>query len=422
MTKDDHKIRLLIVDDNPATLDNLTKMLYFEHEVEIVGTASSGKDAIDIAKELLPDVVLMDINMPEMDGIQTTEEMRSQIPGQAVVIMSVQSELEYVRRAMVAGASDFLAKPFTSDELVNSLRKVYEREGKKPRFPVASSIVTSTTAASAEQSRRGKVIAVFSPKGGVGRTTVAVNLATTIRQETNQRVAIADFSMVFGDVGVLLNVEGKTVVDLVSFVNDLEPQILDDIMVHHSSGLRVLLAPPRPEMAELVTAEHITKIIAKMRDAFDFIVVDTLPTFQEVMLAVLDAADEIVVLATLELHVLKNIKLFLETAEALGYNAKKITMVVNRASSRTGISVKDMEDNINHKVKVCIANDWKLASFSANRGVPFVLSNRESDIAKSILDLARLVALNEIKPASEPAAVNEVRGRRLAIRLMPFGR
>ena len=125
------QIRVLIVDDILETRDHLTKLLSFETDIEVVGAAASGREALEMAARLTPDVVLMDINMPDMDGIAATERLAAEVPSAAVVMMSVQGEADYLRRSMLAGAREFLVKPFSSDELTSSIRQVYTREREK---------------------------------------------------------------------------------------------------------------------------------------------------------------------------------------------------------------------------------------------------------------------------------------------------
>src|SRR5215831_5683239 len=162
------QIRVLIVDDIPETRDHLTKLLGFESDIEVVGSAASGTEAISMASQMLPDVVLMDINMPDMDGIAATERLSTQVPTAAVVMMSVQGEADYLRRSMLAGAREFLVKPFSSDELSASIRQVYVREREKAVRLVApaTNAVVPTAPSRNGHSRRGMVVAFFSPKGG----------------------------------------------------------------------------------------------------------------------------------------------------------------------------------------------------------------------------------------------------------------
>ncbi|MBI2865003.1 MAG: response regulator [Chloroflexi bacterium] len=391
-------IRVLIVDDNLDTRENLRKMLYFEEDIEVVDTAAGGLEGIEKAKELTPHVVLLDINMPGVDGIRAAERLRAEAPASAVIMMSVQGEQEYLRRAMVAGASDYLIKPFSTDDLVGSIHMVHERDGHRYRTLVAPTAPTPTGAASAATVpvERAKVIAIFSPKGGAGTTTVAVNLACALKLQTGRRVALLDCSLIFGDVAVMLNLISKnSLADLTAVGGDLDVDLIQDVMVDHASGVKVLLAPPRPEMGETVTAEHLGTILAKLRSLFDYIVVDTMHSFQDVMLSILDVADKIVVLTTPEVTALKNIKLLLETIEVLGYHPSKLALVVNRVDSHGGINIGEIEANVKHKVTSGIVNDWKLATFAVNRGVPFIISSKESPLAKDVLSLASIIAESE---------------------------
>src|SRR5205814_6764889 len=210
-------IRVLIVDDIPETRDHLTKLLGFEADIEVIGAASSGGEALDLATRLQPDVVLMDINMPDMDGISATERLSSQVPTASVVMMSVQGEADYLRRSMLAGAREFLVKPFSSDELTASIRQVSSRErDKQSRFGVPALVSTAARGDSGDGHGEGRIVAVFSPKGGVGRTTLAVNVAVAAAKELGQKVVLMDGSLQFGDVGVLLNLnpKGKSIADL----------------------------------------------------------------------------------------------------------------------------------------------------------------------------------------------------------------
>ena len=173
------QIRVLIVDDIPETRDHLTKLLGFEGDMTVVGAASSGREAIALASSLHPDVVLMDINMPEMDGITATEQLSTTVPTAAVVMMSVQGEADYLRRSMLAGAREFLVKPFSSDELSASIRQVYARERDKVTRLVVPTQAAAPVNGSRPHGKRGQIVAFFSPKGGVGRTTMAVNVAVS---------------------------------------------------------------------------------------------------------------------------------------------------------------------------------------------------------------------------------------------------
>jgi pilus assembly protein CpaE len=392
------QIRVLVVDDIPETRDHLTKLLGFESDIDVVGSAASGREALEMAARLTPDVILMDINMPDMDGIAATEQLSSAVPGAAVVMMSVQGEADYLRRSMLAGAREFLVKPFSSDELTASIRQVNARERDK-----ASRIAITTQAAAAASGATGKrtgeagepglIVAVFSPKGGVGRTTVAVNLAVAAATELGKKVVIMDGSFQFGDVGVLLNLnpKSKSIADLIPELDAGELDSIDTFLIDHSAGIRVLLAPPSPETAEMITAAGVKKVLETLRRDHDLVVVDCTSYFNDTTLAILDAADVILTMLSLEITSIKNMRLFLEVAEQLGYEAGKVRLVLNRAESALGIRVADVEHSIGRKVDETIVSDGRSVVYALNRGVPFFLSNREAQVSQDILRLARSV-------------------------------
>ena len=397
------KIRVLIVDDIPETRDHLTKLLGFEGDIEVVGAAASGAQAISLAKELTPDVVLMDINMPDMDGITATERMAAEAPDAAVVMMSVQGEADYLRRSMLAGAREFLVKPFSSDELTASIRQVHAREVEKQSRRAATPVMAPAgdgTAAPGGGDRDGRIVAIFSPKGGVGRTTIAVNMAVAAATELGKSVVLMDGSFQFGDVGVLLNLnpKNKSIADLVPELEAGEAESLDTFVINHSTGVRVLLAPPSPEMAELITPTAVKRVLDALRRQHDLVIVDCTSWFNETTLSILDAADVVLTVLSLEITSIKNMRLFLEVAEQLGYERGKVKLVLNRADSSLGIRVTDVENSIGRKVDHTIVSDGRSVVYALNRGVPFFLSNREAQVSQDILRLASTVA-GEREPA-----------------------
>src|SRR5258706_13516552 len=401
------QIRVLIVDDIPETRDHLTKLLGFESDIEVVGSAASGSESLTMAGEMLPDVVLMDINMPDMDGIAATEKLSAQVPTASVVMMSVQGEADYLRRSMLAGAREFLVKPFSSDELTASIRQVYTRERDKQSRMSAMPVMSGTPGGPASKAddggHDGQVVAIFSPKGGVGRTTVAVNMAVAAATELGKSVVLMDGSFQFGDVGVLLNLnpKNKSIADLVPELEAGELESIDTFVINHSAGIRVLLAPPSPEMAELITPSGVKRVLEALRKNHDLVVVDCTSWFNETTLAILDAADVVLTMLSLEITSIKNMRLFLEVADQLGYEADKIKLVLNRADSSLGIRVADVESSIGRKVDHTIVSDGRSVVYALNRGVPFFLSNRQAQVSQDILRLAQSVAGERVFSASD---------------------
>ncbi|HWH37231.1 MAG TPA: response regulator [Candidatus Limnocylindrales bacterium] len=384
------RIRVVIVDDIPETREHLTKLLGFEPDMEVVGSAGSGAEALEMADALRPNALLLDINMPEMDGIATAERLVSRAPTTAVIMMSVQGEADYLRRAMLAGAREFLVKPFSSDELVASIRQVVSREREK----------LSRVALSAESSERaepdtrsGRMITLFAAKGGVGRTTLAVNLAAAA-MSLGQRVVLVDGSLQFGDIGMMLNLDpkNKSIVDVARAAAAGEPDPLEGALVRHSTGLDVLMAPPSPEMAELVTSQEVERVASALRKTHDLIVVDAWPWLHDTTLAFLDQSDVILAMLTLEITSIKNCRQFLAVVDQLGYERDKVELLLNRSDAAYGIRAQDVERSIGRHIEHSIVSDGRTVVTSLNRGQPFVLAAPQAKVSQDVMKVARALA------------------------------
>ncbi len=396
------KIRVMIVDDIVDTRDQLEKLLFFEKDIEVVAKASNGREAIALARQHRPQVILMDINMPDMDGIAATEAILTQDPTIQVIIMSVQGETDYIRRAMLAGAREFLIKPISADDLYRSIRHVARLAATRPVIPVMG---VGVQTASGPSGVDGEIFAVFSPKGGVGVSSIAANLAVAIRQLTNKKVALVDGNVLFGDLSVLLNLRpDKTILDLASRIEGLDRDLLNDVMATHPTQIRVLLAPPDPQRGELVTADQIRTILEALRQEFHYVIVDTPASFQDRSLAALDLAQRVITLMTLEMHCIRNVKLFLEVADLLGYPADKVMLVLNKATNRTGIRAEDVEKHLQRKLALQIGDAAQEMTLAINQGTPLILAKPNHQVSKDIMNLAReLVA----KSSKEVAASKE---------------
>lgn len=259
---------------------------------------------------------------------------------------------------------------------------------------------------------RGKVVTVFSTKGGIGKTTIATNLAVALAEKTGTQVGIVDADLQFGDVALFLNlVPRATIADLVRDIDNLDAHVLEGYLAQFRNSVKLLPAPVRPEQAETVTAGHLSTILKTMRSSFNYTIIDTAPTFSDSMLAVLDASDIILVVAALDLPTIKNVKLCLEIMESLNYGQDKVKVVLNRADTDADINLGDVEASLRYKFSAAIPSDGKIVVASVNKGVPFVVSHPAAPVAHSLFELARLVADSDWQPQEQKQLVTGVVGR-----------
>lgn len=402
-------IKVLLVDDIPETRENLKKLLAFETDIEVVGAASTGREGLEIAAATKPDVILMDINMPDMDGITATEEIKKSVPSAAVVMMSVQSESDYLRRAMLAGARDFLTKPISGDDLYSTIRRVYDLN-KELRDQFAA-VASAGAAEGGKKARKigkaaGHIIAVYSPQGGSGVTTIATNMATAMMSE-GTRVLLVDTDLQFGDVGVFLNLSAKhSLVELAQSVGDLDEDLIENVMVTHGSGLKVLLGPPSPEEAEKVNPKDLAEIVSRLASHYDYLIVDLPHRLDDATLNILDIAERIVVVANPTLPCIKNVRIILDLFVALQYPQEKIIFVMNRVNpdlkgGRASIPIEAIENNLKRKTDARIPTDDRVFLSAVNQGVSVIAKETNRSPARDLVELAYKVRQSFTSPEEE---------------------
>lgn len=393
------KITVLIADDSAQTRQSIKAMLSLESGLEVVGEAEDGAEAVLKGKLLKPQVILMDVNMPKMDGITASRQISQDCPGTAVVMISVQGEGEYLRRAMKSGARDYLVKPFTVDELVGAIRGAHRTVdmdavyGKAPAPPKA----------------QGKVVTVFSTKGGVGKTTVAVNLASAAALKTSQKVALVDLDLEFGCVASMFGHKPThTIVDLCHFDGELNIDLAERVLINSGNGVWFLAGPLSPEQAAEVDGEgrkvkdrdYVSEILHLLKANYDYVVIDTGCNFRETNLTALDLSDQILLIAAPDIPTLHNTAKCLDILTSrLHYSQDKVRLVLNRADGTMGLSKEDISRSLDYPISYLIPSDGPTAVWGANSGQPFVLRKGKTPIATALLAMAESLNLGTLPGA-----------------------
>nr|WP_092070517.1 response regulator [Dendrosporobacter quercicolus]NSL48280.1 response regulator [Dendrosporobacter quercicolus DSM 1736]SDM11640.1 pilus assembly protein CpaE [Dendrosporobacter quercicolus] len=363
------KIRVLIADDITATRDNIYKLMEFQPAMVAAGQAATAEEAITLAQQIEPDVILMDVNMPGMDGITAAGLIKQKLPAVGIVLMSVQGEDEYINKALLAGAAGYLTKPFTSDELLAAVESVCFNKSSEAQL--------------------GRVITVFSSKGGMGKTMLATNLAVALARTTGQKVAIVDGNLQFGDVALFLDLlPRKTIADLVLKIADPGLIRLDEYLCECDHSVAVLPAPFRFEQAELITGDHFSAILQLMRQQFTYVIVDTASALNNITRAALKDAEQLLIVSSMDLPAIKNLKLCLEILDNFHYPHDKIKLILNRANSEGGMVPGEVEESLQCAFTAMLPSEGRTVVSSVNKGIPFVISNPETPIAQGIFKLA----------------------------------
>jgi pilus assembly protein CpaE len=399
------RIRVMIVDDIGETREQLRKLLSFDPDVEVVSMVATGEEAVESVARALPDVILMDINLPGMDGIVATARVIEVIPTVQVIMLSVQGETDYMRRAMMAGARDFLTKPPGADELMDAIHRAYKLKPKVGTGPLANGTVVGGTGAGAQPSGspEAKIVTVYSPKGGTGCTTVAVNLSLALQSllGPEARICMVDGNLQFGDVSIFMKLQpARTLADLAPHAADLDPNLLNSIVVTHSSGVQVLCAPASPEEAEVFTGvdpedhgsgSRFRAILEFVRPQFDYVVVDTAHQVDDVLLTAMDMSDLLLVVTRPVIPEIRGARMFLDLCGKMRYDLGRIGLVVNGVDNkRMGIQPEAIERAMMPAI-AHLPMDERTALRSANLGEPVMVKGARTPLGQGVASLAEKI-------------------------------
>jgi pilus assembly protein CpaE len=367
------RVRIYVTGDCDG-LPDLRDALGSHPEVELVGSAGQVAEAAAALTGGHLQVVLhatRSSTLPVNELAAIREHTRAPL-----IVLASNGSPALLEEALEHDVADVLLLPQLTDNVAFAIRKA-GHAGKR---------------LNGAQGRHGRIVTVFSPKGGTGKTVTATNLGSSLAKHWGKRALLLDLDLQFGDAAIMLGIEPeKTIYDLVTAPGELDSEKLSGYTTRHSSGLEILPAPLRPEDAELVTEAKLARLLEVARESFDVIVVDTSPFFHGPMLATLDRTDELLLLCGLDVPTLKNVRLSLQTLELLSFPPERIKLVLNRANSKVGMKPKEVESALEQKVGFEIPSD-RTVPLAVNRGNPAVLSEPKADFSKAVRAMAKELA------------------------------
>ncbi len=378
----------MVAEPNEREAAAARKALSADGFMNVLRTVSDRRGVLASVAGLEPDVVVLDAAAAEGDVAAVVREIVTHCPSCTVILTAAEAAPDVLSRAVVAGARGFLLKPYRPEELVTTSRDAF-LNARQVRDWVEQGKRTEPVA--------GAIVAVYSPKGGVGTTMIATNLAVALGTRTGEPVGIVDLDLQFGDVGVVLDLKSpNSIVDLATQTGEIDDTLVQDVFVKHPSGVRALLAPENLELAGTLDPERIVKVLGQLREHFAYVVCDTWCSFDELTVAALGAADRVVLVTTPELPALRNLRRAIDELPSLQLDHKGL-IVANRYPGKVGLGMPEMEQALGKKVSLTVPSEGIAVTQAINQGILALDTRARVRISQSFVELADLM-VREVGP------------------------
>lgn len=367
---------ILIID--PTETSDLKERLTKRPDYKVLGELNNLDIGFTQAERLQPTIIILNVDLLGLDVSSVAEAFVMEFPLSSLILATSSKSKRVLRYALQAGAKDVISLPIEDEQLFRLINRVVQHEMKRRQVVNVEK----------KEKPQFKTITVFSTKGGVGRTTVSLNLAIALRKITKKRVVLVDLDLMSGNIALMAGVSWKrTIKELIDDLSNLDEETLDNYLVQHSSGLKILGAPIQSEYANFIQADHVEKILNHLSKSFNYVVIDTPSYFHDTLIPALEKSTDIVTLTTLDLASIQNLKQCLEVLNGLSLSTK-IKVAINRLAYSGGLRIHDLEEELAMEIQTVIPEAEKLGINAVNMGDPIVLSAKNSPTAKEIENLA----------------------------------
>ena len=398
--------RVAIIGQEPVVRDEIQKMLAVSG-FAVIGEAGYGIEAVSLAKETEPDVVIVSVEEPLVRALQTVEALSDLLPHSPIIAYSTLQDPNAMRKAMLAGVSDFLLAPVKEEDLINSINTVLQQQER--RRARAAGEADGPVAA-------GTVLTIFGAKGGIGKTTIATNLATALVQKTNQSVVVVDLDTRFGDVAILMDIPvERSIADMAMPEEEITKEIVAECIYTHSTGVAILPAPIRPTDWRSVHAGHIERIVNLLTQTYDYVILDTPGTFNDIVARSLELATMVMLICTVDMASLKDTLLAIDMLRSWNFPQDKIKLTINATNDAVNVQPSEVSRMLGRDVFWSIPYDRNISA-ATQLGMPVVVTKPDSKAAASMVEMA--FALSGVsqkqastqKEAPKPGLLNRLLG------------
>ncbi|MEX0800452.1 MAG: AAA family ATPase [Dehalococcoidia bacterium] len=370
--------RVIVIDQDQVARSEVQKMLALSG-FAVLGEGGYGIEAVSLAKEAEPDVIVISIEEPIARALQTVEAIADLLPRSPIVSYSSNKDPANIRKAMLAGVADYLVTPVREEDLINSIHGVLEQEERR-QARIAGEVD--------EPVASGTVVTVFGAKGGIGKTTISTNLATALVHKSNQSVVLVDLDTRFGDVAILMDIPvERSIADLALPEEEINRELLQDCLYTHNSGVTILPAPVRPTDWRNVHAGHIEQVVMLLAQTYDYVILDTPGTFNDIVARALELATMVLLVATVDMASLKDTLLAIDMLRSWNFPQDKVKLVINATNEATNVQPQEVKRMLGRDVFWSIPYDRNIST-STQLGMPVVLAKPTSKASESLVQLA----------------------------------